>query len=200
MKLHFRRNEAPDYLRRVADGYFNRGGFCFAVGTEVMDGVCRVVVHFQNQRDAACVGQVAIRPARTFLLGRADLPSVAVRICCPPAAYGIARVPLPVPAAFQGQRQAFEVGASVSHPDGRGRQVRFRDGTLLRANADFGNAVGTTLTVASALIGRVHYESPAAVTLQLPVGVADELPVGLATDVETMWEWGDAPLKGWAER
>lgn len=194
MKIHFRADVAPDYLSSHGT-FINRGGFCFKVLPIVVDGVCFVSVFFQNQYENRSIGRVALRPARGFFLGRAKMKSILVEIDCGPAAFGIARVAVPLPAALQGRRQSFEVGASVEYPDGKGRQLRFRDGVTLRANSNFGNAFATGLLVAGALTGQIVYESPATLTFVLPEGVAEEIadPDELAR-IDTLWKLGDPPL------
>lgn len=190
--IHNRPDEVPDFLAKHVRRYFNRGGLCFGVRTTVADGECVLVVFFQNQYTGRCVGRIALRPAREFFLNRADISPVAIEVECGPAAFGVARVPLGVPLALQGRRQRFEVGASVAYPSGRGRQVRFRDGTVLSANSDFGNAFGTGLMVAGALTGQIVYTRPAEIARTLPHGVAESIKRRDAlASVVTLWELGD---------
>ena len=194
LKIHFRADEAPDYLS-PRGRFFNRGGFCFNVLPDVVDGVCVFVVFFQNQYENRSVGRVALRPARGFFLGRAKMESILVEIDCKPAAFGIARVAVPLPAALQGRRQSFEVGASVEYPEGKGRQLRFRDGVTLRSNSKFGNAFATGLTVAGALTGQIVYQRPATVTIDLPKGVAEDIAdQDKPAPNDTLWKLGDPPL------
>src|SRR5688500_16359909 len=85
--------------------------------------------------DKPCVGRVALRAARNFFLDRNRFETIACEIPCAPAAYGVARIPVPLSATIQGKRQSFGVGASVDFPYGRGRTLRFRDGIVVRANS-----------------------------------------------------------------
>jgi hypothetical protein len=199
LKLHFRRDEAHDYLREHVGAYFNRGGFCFGFRPTAVDGVCWLEAYFQNQHERPCIGRIAIRPARGFFLGRAKIDTIAVEINCEPAAFGVARIAVPIPANLQGKRQSFEVGASVDYPQGKGRRLRFRDGIVLRANANFGNAFGTALTVAGALTGQIVISTPATTTLELPAAVAEDVPDGLGPKISTLWKLGDPPLRDVAE-
>jgi hypothetical protein len=194
LKLHFRADEMPDYLRREIGTYFNRGGLCFNFRATAIEGVCYLDVHFQNQTDAPCLGRIALRPARGFFLGRAKMDTILVEVSCDPAAYGVARVPIPIPANLQGKRHSFEVGASVDYPQGKGRLLRFHDGIALRANSRFGNAFGTTLMVAGAMTGQIVIASPATVTLDLPANVAEQVSDGQNPEVKTLWRLGD-PLE-----
>jgi hypothetical protein len=194
LKIHFRRDEAPDYLRKQVGGYFNRDGFCFGVVPTRVGSVCVFNVYFQNQYENRCLGRIALRPARGFLLGRAAMESIILEVDCQPAAFGAARIPVPLPEDLQGRRLPFEVGASVEYPDGKGRQLRFADGIALRANSDFGNAFATALTVAGAFAAHLVYTRPATATIALPRGVAKEITEISKPEIETFWQLGDPPL------
>jgi hypothetical protein len=193
LKLHFRADEVPDYLRRQFATFFNRGGFCFAIRPSAVDGVGFFDVYFQNQQATRCIGRVALRPARGFLLNRANMDAVAVEIPCEPAAYGVARFPVAIPPELQGRKQSFEVGASVDRPDGHGRTLRFRDGVVLRANSDFRNVFGTTLTIAGSMTGQIVYHSPVTTVIELPSRVTDTVPAGRQPEIRTLWKLGDPP-------
>lgn len=191
LKIHFRADDVPDYLGPRVGVYFNRDGFCFGIVPTVADGVCIFEVYFQNQYEKRSVGRCALRPARGFFLGRAKMESIIVEVNCEPAAFGVARVAVPLPAMLKGRRQSFEVGASVEYPDGKGRRLRFGDGITLRANSNFGNAFGVGLTVAGALTGQIVYSSPATVTIDLPSGVAEDVTDGARpSTVDTLWTLG----------
>jgi len=195
LKMHFRADEVPDYLGPRVGTYFNRDGFCFAILPVVANGVCVFEVYFQNQYENRSVGRCALRPARGFFLGRAKMESIIVEVDCEPAAFGIARVAIPLPAELQGRRQSFEVGASVQYPEGKGRRLRFGDGVTLRANSKFGNAFGVGLTVAGALTGQIVYTRPASVTLDLPKCVAEDVTDRVRpAPVDTLWSLGAPPL------
>jgi hypothetical protein len=194
LKLHFRKDLAPDYLRPIAGTYYNRDGFCFTVTLSVADGVAYLDAYFQNQRDAPSRGRIALRPGRGFWMGRAEISVIAYDIECAPGAFGVARVALPIPKPLQGKRQSFEVGASVKYPQGKGRLLRFHDGMHLRANSDFGDAFRTAVTVAGAMGGAIVLSSPAKVKLTLPADIAETIPADAAPIVKTLWKLGDPPL------
>ena len=200
LKIHFRADEVPDYLRQQVGTYFNRDGFCFAILPTAMNGVCLFEVYFQNQHEKRCIGRVALRPARGFFLDRARMESIILKVDCEPAAFGVARIAIPLPEKLQGRRQSFEVGASVEYPDGKGRRLRFADGIILRANSNFGNAFDTALTVAGALSGQIVYSSPATATIDLPKGVAEDVTESLEPEIDTVWKLGDSPLSASAKR
>lgn len=194
LKLQFRQDLVRDYLRETTGEYFNRDGFCFAFSTEVVDGVCQFQAFYQNQYEHPCVGRIALRPARGFFLTRAKIDSLTFEIPCDAAAFGVATLPLPVPPEMLGKKQAFEVGASVQYPRGKGQRLRFRDGVFLRANTNFGNTFGTALTIAGALTGSIVYSSPATATVQLPLQATDELPSHASSRQQVFWKLGDPPL------
>ena len=194
LKLHFRADALPDYLLTTAGEYFNRDGFCFALGTTVVDGVAYLNIYFQNQYDQPCCGRVAIRPARGFWMTRSEIQTVGMEIDCDAGAFGVARSALPLLREVQGKPQTFEVGASVSYGPGKRRRHRFHDGIFLRANSDFGNALATSAFVAGALCGKIIILHPATATLTLPSGVAEEVFQGDRVEIETLWRLGDSPL------
>jgi hypothetical protein len=191
LRPYFRSDLVHDYLRDRARTYFNRDGFGFTVFVTSIDGIARMDLYFLNQYDKPCVGRVALRPARGFFLTRANVETIAYEIDCAPAAFGFARLAIPIPEKLQGKRQAFEVGASVHYPEGKGKRLRFHDGLFLRANTNFGNAFGTALTVAGLFAGKIVISRPATITVDLPTGVAEEIRNRLAPEVRTLWRLGD---------
>ncbi len=200
LKLHLRPDDETDYLRKHLGPYFNRSGFCFGFRTKVGDGVCHLETYFQNQHVEPCIGCVALRPARGFFLGRAKIETIAIQIECGPAAFGIARMAIPVPSSLQGKRQTFEVGASVDYPNGKGRRVRFHDGIVLRANSNFSDSFRTALNVAGTLTGPIVLVTPATVKMELPAGVAEDVPEAMKPEIHTLWKLGDSPLQSVAQQ
>lgn len=195
LKLHFRADLAPDYLRDHFQRYFNRDGFCFAlIGTEI-EGIAYMDAYFQNQYDQPCFGRIAARPARGFLMGRVKIETIIFEIECAPGGFGFARIAIPIPQELQGKRQSFEVGAFVHFANGKGRRLRFHDGVFLRSDSDFGNSVGTALLVAGAATGAIVLKKPATTTVELPFGVAEDLPENLEPEIRTLWRLGDPPLE-----
>lgn len=190
--LHFRRDTEPDYLHSHCKTYFNRDGFCFAIGVSELNGIASIDAYYQNQFEKPCGGLIALRPARGFLLNRPGIETIVFRITCGPAAYGYARLPIAIPAALQGKRQLFEVGASVFYPDGRGRRLRFRDGIFLRTDVQFDRSLETAVTIASFVAWHPHLTKPAMVKLELPTGVAVELPSGVSAEAVTLRSLDDA--------
>jgi hypothetical protein len=197
--IHFRPDEAPDYLREYVAWYFDRGGFCFQLVARVEEGICFLDAYFQNKYERPCVGRIVLRPGSGLLglVGYHPDPkaiSVALEIPCGPAAFGVATVALPIPSSLQGTRQKYEIGASVDYPEGHGRLLRFRDGEVIRTNAQFGNSFATAVTVAGALGGAIVISRPATLTIDLPVGVAEDTPEYSKPEIKTFWQLGDPIL------
>jgi hypothetical protein len=193
--LHFRADVEPDYLRAITGTYFNRDGFCFAFATTAVDGIAYLDACFQTQRDQPSVGRIALRPARGFFMTRAKIEAITYEIECPPGGFGVARIAIPIPEKLQGKRQSFEVGASVSYPQGRGRRIRFHDGLFLRSNTNFGNSFGTALAVAGAATGSIALSKPAVAKVAMPIGVAEHIRDDLAPELKTLWQLGDPPIE-----
>ncbi len=213
LRLHFRRDRAPDYLSRYCPTFFDRAGFCFACFVSVEDGICAVGVLFQNRHERGCVAQLAFRPVKgaiqqtesRLLNGIFDAAHVStldsllarreraihIRIECGRGAFGIASFPLGISRQRQGSRQKFEVGASVSYPNGKGRTLRFRDGVVIRHNAEFRNRFGVALTLAGAIGGHLFWATPATFSLTLPLGVAEIVPPHVQPRTHTLWSLGE---------
>ena len=199
LAIHFQRDKVPDYLYARVRSYFDRGGFCFAATAAVENGICFFYVWFQNRYERPCVGRVALRPARGLFQTR-KFDAITFEIHADAAAFGVATIPVPIPVSCQGQRQKFEVGASVDYPEGKGQMLRFRDGLALRSNANFGNNFRTALTVAGALGGGIVLYKPASMTVSLPSGAAEEVPEDRKPQVTTLWKLGDPPLQPMASQ
>lgn len=194
LKLHFRRDAAPDYLHELAGSYFNRDGFCFAITSDATNGVAYLVAYFQNQYEQSCVGKIALRPERGLFSGKAAIEAITIDVQCPAAGFGVLRLPLPVPSDAQGQHVRFEVGACVEYPRGKGRRLRFADGVFLRANSNFGDGFSSAVVLAGAVTGSVVLATPARMTIMLPQHVAESVPLGIPTESRTLWKLSDAPL------
>jgi len=194
LKIHFREDIEKDYLLDIAGDYFNSKGFCFTCHVVARHGQAYLETHFQNQYERPCIGKVALRPAKGFFLTRAKIEGIYCEIECGPAAFGVARIAIPVPAQYQGKRQSFEVGVSVSYPNGKGRRLRFQDGLAIRSNAKLVNGSGMVLALAGAAAGSIVISNPATVTVQLPSDVNEELAEDVTPEFETLWKLGDPPL------
>ena len=192
--VHFRRDQTPDYLYRACGKYFDRGGLCFSFITSIVDEICFLNLFFQNRYDQPCGGRVLLRPAKG-LFGNRNVEAILFEIQCDAAAFGVTRLALPIPESIQGKRQAFEVGASVEYPNGRGRMVRFRDGIVIRDNTDFRKTFRTAATVLLATHGHLLLFKPAKFTMSLPLNVAESVPEVLVPETEIFWKLGDPPFE-----
>jgi hypothetical protein len=187
LKIHFRKDDAPDYLSQYAANFFNRSGFAFAIDVIAIDGVAYGRVIYQNQFSGRCQARVALRPGQNFFLKRAAIETICFDIVCGPGEFGMAFMPLAIGAERQGKKQTFEVGASARYPDGSRRQLRFRDGIMLRYDSDFANPFHTALQVGYLVAGGIMLKSPAKATIVLPTGVAAQLPSDVTSRTETLW-------------
>lgn len=191
LKLHFRHDKATDFLRRQVGGYFDRGGFCFAITPAVVDDVLHLQAWFQNRFERPCQGKIALRPERGFFMNRPDIAGIVFDIDCGPGAFGVTSLPQPVSRELQGKRQGFEVGASVEYPEGRGQQLRFANGVAIRENTEFVDTVGDLMTTAGLLTGTLILHKGARIKFALPVGVREEIEERPQPTVKTLWRLGD---------
>jgi hypothetical protein len=53
LKLHFRHDLVPDYMRQHSQTFFERNGLCFALGLACENGIAVIKVMFQG-RYVAC--------------------------------------------------------------------------------------------------------------------------------------------------
>jgi hypothetical protein len=129
-----RPGKVPDDLAGVAPKYFGRDGVCLAPVFETAGGAASLCVYFQNRYAGPATARfVMLPPRRTMWFGRHPLPRVSVDFECPGGAFGVVRLPFAVPAKYQGRRLAFDVGADVAYPAGKGELLRYREGKHLVA-------------------------------------------------------------------
>jgi hypothetical protein len=183
-----RRDKAPDLLRQITGGYFERTGLCFAIVPTVRDDQCELDVFFQNRYERPCKGVIVLQPSEGFFLTRRKIQSVTVEIECPGAGFGVVHVPWGVPKKYQGKSQSLDVVASVDYPERRGAMVRFRDGKNV---GDAGiNLWRGIATVAAAAGGMIVMHRPARMKLTLPRDIAEEIDDSAAIVTELLWEPG----------
>src|SRR4051812_18598676 len=104
LAIHFRMDEVPDYLYELGGKYIDRDGFCFKLSTSSEQGVFFINAAFQNRRDSPCIGRIALRPGKDFI-STAKIENIYLEIPCEPAAFGIAKVAVPIAAEYYGKRQ-----------------------------------------------------------------------------------------------
>lgn len=191
LKMHFRKDLLPDFLSGIEKNFFEKNGFCFALKPKVENGFCILYIYFQNRYDRESLAYIVMQPSIGFFLNKRKIDSVHVRIKCNAAAFGLQKVPLPIPQKYQGKVQSFDIGANVSYPGGRGKMQRFRDG-LRVGKAKINRMADQMLTVAGMFGGAVVTSSPASFTFSMPGGVAETLPDDMHIDeTETIWQLGD---------
>jgi hypothetical protein len=182
---------APDFLRQFLGAPFERDGFCFSVTINVQDGLCYFNIVFQNQYERACDGRVIIQaPVKSFSFNRRAFQGVALDIQCEGGALGVARMPLPIPARFQGRKMRFDVSGATRYPAGSGKLLRFKNG--LRVGKADASGLGTAAAaIGLAAVGVISVKRPAGITFPLPTGVAEDGADSIEPTVETVWKPGD---------
>jgi hypothetical protein len=187
-----RHDKAPDFLSNITTKFLERTGFCFVPSIEFADGTCYLVLHFQNRYERACEAFVELECSDESQQADFGLSAFRIEISCPPAGFGRAAKPWPIPPTAQGRDVRFNVFAKVRYPNGRGGLVRFRDGRGVGAMGLDYAKVGTALL--TGLAGHLSAQGPAQVVLNLPAGVRSDFPKDSKTATETIWKWGDSPL------
>lgn len=186
--LSRRPDTLPDLLGKVAGSYFEQDGFCFAALLEQINGACRLNIYFQNRYSGHVRAKVKmLPPLRTLGLGRHPLQNVEAVAECPGGAFGVLRIPFPIPVKYQGKRMTFDIGADAKYPFGRGDPLRFRMGRSVRSAAQTGQA-------GWGLIGALRIATQAHVRLQLPAGIRNEIGSRVA-NTEILW-MPDQPTGG----
>ena len=186
-----RRDLAPDFLSRLSATFFERDGFAFVVGTEVLGGVCHLSVWFQNRYERDCEAMVLVRTSERLLAPQRHLPDARVSVTCQPGAFGKVLVPWPLPLELQGRKVLLDVMAKRKYRKGRGKLLRNRTGLSVGSAPQ--SALSDSLKVLGVLVG-VHGGRAARTEIQLPRNVASTLAPPLQERIETIWRLGD-PIK-----
>ncbi len=187
----FRADKVPDFLARDFDNYLEKQGLAFILYPAVEYGVCFMELWYQNRHASPCSADVVVRPARGFWLIRSKFVEMIFHVEAEPAAYGVVRLAIPVAEKLQGKEQMFEIGAKVKYPDGRGKLLRFKEGSPVGTLA-----IGITEEVARLVVGLAYgglssIYQPGRCPVVLPEDVATELPDDLIPSTETLWRLGD---------
>jgi len=134
-KYHHQPDLAPDFLSALSPlRYADADGFCFHVFPAVQDGRLLMRIHFQNRNDRPCHTRLRFTPNRFFRKGLAEF---GIEMLCEAGAYGVAEVPWPIAKKLAGQKIVFTVHSEVTHPNGRGRPLRFRLGADVRSGRTY---------------------------------------------------------------
>jgi hypothetical protein len=199
LRLHLKRDEVPDFLSSHCDRFFERNGFCFALAAEERDGIGYITLIYQNRYSNPCRASVVAHPRR------GKLPSIGFNVDCPPAGFGFIQAPRAIPIGLQGQTVRFDVGASVKHPEGRGRLLRRRDGIPV-GDATLSLVPRLIMASAAAWAGQLLVTRSASTKITLPRGVVDELDEDIPVVAEVVWalppiaEAGEAAVEGGVRR
>lgn len=181
-----RKDLVPDFLRELAPGYFERDGLCFTFVPRMSFGIWWLDVYFQNRYDKLCETRIILQaPRKSFWFGRLPLPGIDVSVCCDGGAFGVVKVPWPIPLSIQGKRVTCEIAAHTRYPQGSGKMLRFREG--LRVGTPGSDVGRAAVTGGLLLVGVIRISRPASLTMQLPVGVAEAVPSGVHMTTEIIW-------------
>jgi hypothetical protein len=187
----FRRDKAPDFLKKVGGPALEHDGFCFKLIVNPVKGRCYLDVHFQSRYERPSRARVVLQPSKGFFLTRPGLTSMTVEMECPAGGYGVTSVPWPVAKAFQGNAQWLDVGADVIYPEGKGKMIRYRGGMQVGGTGT--EAWKTILTVSAALAGAIVISRPAKVKLKFPTDVEESVDDDLLITTKIAWRLSDAP-------
>jgi hypothetical protein len=190
----------PDFLSGKCKTFFEQNGLCFVLGAATENGVFFVNAMYRNRHDRPCMARIALRPVAGVFRSavgpfRNDFSTIMFDISCGPGAFGIASIPLPVSGRHQGKKLTLQIGATVDYPEGKGKEMRFREGSLVRYNAEFHSAYLRSLQVLYFFCGGFLFSFPASVTFILPKGVAESLQSGKCQHTQTLWTIGDEVVR-----
>lgn len=194
VKLLFRKNLAPDYLHSIINPYFRQNGLCFGVIPTTDDGRTCPDLYFMSQFNRPSKAKIVLRPAPIgFTQKRADIRPVIFEIECPPGGFGCVRVRFPFPTSLQGETQRFEIGATVTYPEGKGNRIRFENGMEGTVDAEFGGKM-TNGRIADLLAAILPLSSPAAVEFQLPTGNSESHSTSANAESQIYWQVGEPEI------
>ena len=182
-------DQLPDLLWKVPGRHFGRDGVVFAFDVVVRDGIGYLRIHYQNAYEKDADVAVLVRPSQDFLMHRNDIEPIEVDFVCGPAAYGMIDVPWAIPAAYQGTKQSFDVGASIAYLNGTGKLLRNRVGEPLSSTSIPGAGSLLARLLRVALTGRLPCSlgTPTRVQFCLPTALRE---FGENTpDIEQREEW-----------
>lgn len=162
--VSFRKDKAPDFLRKLAPRAFERDGFAFALVPRTARGSLQLSLLFQNRYSGACSARVVVKPQAGSKHARYKALNMALPVDCPQAGFGVCEVGWDLPQELQGQQVQLEVAASVVYPEGRGELLRFKEGMRV-GKADSDNL---GLTILGAFAGAIVVTRPARTAIRMP--------------------------------
>lgn len=193
-KVSRMKGKFPDHLAAIRKRYFERTGLAFAPTFEVEGGVAWLCFHFQNRFEREVNATLVIQPgARSFRFSRLPLTTMSVSVRCPGGAFGVARLPMPIPAHLQGRKVKFELAADVKYPMRRGKLLHPRVGRRTGPTSHLSQVrrAMDALPVAfvfGPILGILSEHRPAWVSLVLPTGVSEQPPVDRQRSLELLWQ------------
>jgi hypothetical protein len=180
-RTHRRRDIVPDYLGRSSGPVFERDGLCFTVSLDVEDRTATFTIMFQNRYDRPAAAYIALRPVG------GSVATISPRIDCGPAGFGVARFPVAIPAGHQGKSVTMEIGASTEYPLGKGREVRFRTGRVVRHDSQFRSMPLKNRALPGNSVGSILIQAATTTSLALPSNVAEYVPDEETGHAEELW-------------
>jgi hypothetical protein len=185
----FRRKDlAPDFLHRFRQ-MFEKDGFTFVVGTEVIDGVCHLSVYFQNRYERPCQATVMVRTSERFLAPQRHLPDAALSVSADAGAYGKAVSPWMLPMELQGKKVLADVMAKRKYPHGRGKLLRYRSGLTV---GSVPRSASSDVLRFFGFLGGINAGRSARTEILLPTNVASVVAIAPEEFTQTIWKLGDA--------
>jgi hypothetical protein len=185
-----RRETLPDFLKGQSKRRLETNGFCFVVGTELIENQFHLTIAFQSRCTGDCNAIIGLRPTKgRFGIRRPEVGDLELQIYCPGAAFGVAAAPYGVPKRYQGEMLRFEVIASARYPNGKGRMIRYRDGSPV-ASA-YKSGIDAVILALGGLVGHHHYRSSTTLRIHFPMGIP-EIPAGIPFQ-EIRWTPSEDP-------
>jgi hypothetical protein len=184
-----RKDKAPNFLSRITPRYFERDGFCFAIGPQIVNGNCSMQIYYQNRYDQSCSAQILIRASSGLFSGRPDLSDITLGVSCGPAEFGCSTIPWAIPENLQGKVVSLSLYAGVKYPNGRGKLLRYKDG--LRVGAVGTDVWREGLQIAGAVGGALVISRPARIKFPLPAGVSTFKQETISAETKTIWKLGE---------
>jgi hypothetical protein len=188
-----RRDLEPDFLRKLPGRPFERRGVCFSIVPMVHGNLTYLNIAFQNQYSGACEFRVAVLPPARFLRpGESKFPGVDVVVPCAGGMLGVIHTPIGVPARFQNKRHHFRVAAETKYPLGRGRLLRFQNGTAV-GKIEHSRWMPHIVTIFLFFLFHIHLAYRRYMTLPIRFSgrLAEAVPSELDPTVETLWLPGE---------
>src|SRR4051794_17821405 len=182
-----RKDLAPDFFAATKH-FFEKDGFTFVLGTETINGVCHLLVTFQNRYERDCEASVLVQASERMLAPHKLLPDARVSVACGPAAFGKAWGPWAIPKELRGKSISVDVTASCKYPKGRGKMLRYRAG--LNVGTAPQSVVSDSIKLIGAL-GGFHGGAPARARLLLPEDVISVPVPGPAKEMVIVWKLAD---------